>query len=236
MKIILSSASHHAMLFVYAAKETIDSAGQEGVEAVVEAVKTYGLQRGRRMAARARKDGSPVNALTYTTYSEWECFPGQIERRTVKEGGKLHILYTRCPWYTLWNAAGLLEYGKYYCDYVDEAMMKGFGLKSGRLEHSRADGYECCDIVFPGGRYTREMFANAEAARAAVSGDVKMPWEYHIGHLYHCLRESITKRLGKKGQKCLDRALVSYEKEFGPDALALVLAHADDEFEAAEGC
>lgn len=38
MEIVLSSASHHAMLFAYIAKETVDALGEEGRETVIRGV------------------------------------------------------------------------------------------------------------------------------------------------------------------------------------------------------
>ena len=56
MEIITSSASHHAMLFTYVAREAIQTFGAKGEDAIVEAVHLYGLQRGRRMAMRAQRE------------------------------------------------------------------------------------------------------------------------------------------------------------------------------------
>lgn len=53
----LTSASHHAILFAFIAKETISTFGEKGKEALTKGVIRYGNQRGRRMALRALADG-----------------------------------------------------------------------------------------------------------------------------------------------------------------------------------
>ena len=145
MEIVLSSASHHAMLFAYVTKEVVDTFGKRGREVIIEAVTRYGRQRGRRMAMRAQLDGVPCTALSYALYSEWDCFPGQTETRSFETSGLFHLQYTRCPWYTEWKYFDMLEYGTCYCGYVDAALLEGFGVTDGGLLRCRTEGAAACD-------------------------------------------------------------------------------------------
>lgn len=226
MEIVLSSASHHAMLFAYIAKETVDALGEEGRETVIRGVERYGYQRGRRMAMRAHIDGCPLDALSYDLYGEWECFPGQVECAAVKEEGRFSLRYSRCPWYTEWKHFGMLEYGRCYCGHVDTAILKGFGISDGALTGSRVDGCATCDLEFAGAGYTKDAYQRYEAQKARLGERAKMPWAYHVGHLYRALREEIEGRFGKEGRRILKRALKSYSIQFGENAKSLVLENA----------
>ena len=104
MDVILSSASHHAMLFAYLAKRTIDAFGEAGKAAVTAGVRHYGEQRGRRMALRTQADGNLLDVENYLVYGEWEAFPGQMDLRFPQYAPEVHmenhcccLLYTsRC--------------------------------------------------------------------------------------------------------------------------------------------
>lgn len=232
MEIVLSSASHHAMLFAYVAKEVMDGFGAEGRQTIVRAVERYGRQRGRRMAMRARLDGVELDALSYDLYSEWGCFPGQVECVAAKEEGSFQLHYHRCPWYTEWKHFGMLEYGRCYCDHVDAAILEGFGVAGGALTGSRVDGCATCDLVFTGAGYTREAFERYEARKQRLGERAKLPWEYHVGHLYQSLRDCVEERFGREGHRALKRALKSYGLQFGAAARDLVLAYADRDYDA----
>ena len=49
---------HHAILFAYLAKRAIEICGEEGKEAILAGMTTYGNERGQRMAAQALGHGS----------------------------------------------------------------------------------------------------------------------------------------------------------------------------------
>ena len=227
MKIVLSSASHHALLFAYVAREVLNADAEKGRQAITEAVRRYGLQRGRRMALRAALDGNPCNGLTYEMYSEWACFPGQVACSVHAEDGCLRVRYSRCPWHTEWKHFGLLEYGRYYCDYVDAAILEGFGISDGGIVCTRTDGMPTCDLVFRGDCYNSAASAEMQRRKALLGERAKMPWPYHVGHLYQCLRDSIDARFGEAGAPLLEQALKQYAAQFGEQALALVLEYAD---------
>lgn len=231
MEIVYSSSSHHAMLFAYIARETIETFGTRGKAAVIQAVHTYGVQRGRRMAMRAKLDGVQVDGMSYDLYGEWECFPGQVECSASVENGNYQLKYTRCPWCTEWKRYGMLEYGKCYCGHVDAAIIEGLGIKGGRLEGSRVDGCYSCNLVFDDRRYSQADCQRQEARRENMAQRAKMPWQYHVGHLYQALRDVILEQFGREGRRILRRAMKNYEIHFGTQAKDLVLEYADLDFD-----
>lgn len=231
MEIITSSASHHAMLFTYVAREAIQTFGAKGEDAIVEAVHLYGLQRGRRMAMRAQRDGIPQNGLSYELYSEWACFPGQVEREDSCENGIFCMRYKRCPWFTDWQSAGLQEYGKYYCGHVDAALLEGFSAGGGELVSSRMFGAGTCDLVFQDACCTQETYETLMAWKFLLGDQAIMPWEYHVGHLYQALYRSMERSFGLSGVRAMRRAWKTYTRQFGKEAGNLVLRYVDWDFD-----
>lgn len=231
MEIVYSSASHHAMLFAYIAKEVIDTFGQEGEYAIRKAVGSYGWQRGRRMAMRARLDGKSQDARSYALYTEWECFPGQVERDSERRDGCYCIHYHRCPWYTEWKHFGMLDYGKYYCADVDNAILSAFGIRNGGLKGSRVDGCATCDLVFGDTEGSAETDEHLAADAYYLGDSARQPWEYHVGHLYQALSTGVVALFGREGRRALKRALKKYESHFGSQAKDLVLQYAELDFD-----
>ena len=165
MDIILSSASHHAMLFAYLAKRTIETFGDAGREAVTAGVIRYGEQRGLRMALRTQADGNPLDVENYLAYGEWEAFPGQMDLRFPTYTPEVRMENHRCPWHTEWSKRGLLEYGQYYCKDVDAALARGYNGMELKLFANRTLGDDCCDFTFCGcGIPEERMEAFAENA------------------------------------------------------------------------
>ena len=232
MDVILSSASHHAMLFAYLAKRTIDAFGEAGKAAVTAGVRHYGEQRGRRRALRTQADGNPLDVENYLVYGEWEAFPGQMDLRFPQYAPEVHMENHCCPWYTEWSKRGLLEYGSYYCKDVDAALARGYNGMELKLLANRTLGDEFCDFIFDGcGVPTERMEAFAEK-RNKIGGKAKMPWEYHVGHLYSAMRQAIVSAFGKDGENAVALAMEDYKEEYGKAAHDLVLEYADIDYDA----
>lgn len=236
MKIITSSASHHAMLFAYVTREAVAAFGSRGEEAIIRAVRRYGLQRGRRMAMRARADGVPVDGIIYDLYGEWECFPGQVELTRSVDDGSYTLHYLRCPWHTEWKRFGMLEYGKCYCGHVDKAIIEGLELENSLLVGSRTDGCHTCDLKFCDRSYTQEDLQRQRERKQNMDGHEKMPWQYHVGHLYQTLRDALQEEFGRDSRRLLKQAMKHYEVHFGPVAKKLVLEYADLDYDALLPC
>ena len=232
MDIVLSSASHHAMLFAYLAKRVIDTFGNAGKEAVTAGVIRYGEQRGHRMALRTQADGFPLDVENYLAYGEWEAFPGQMDLRFPTYRPEVRMENHRCPWHTEWSRRGLLEYGKYYCRDVDAALARGYNGMELKLLANRALGDDCCDFVFCGCCVPEERMDALAEKRRRLGNKAKMPWEYHTGHLYSAMRQAILDAFGEEGKQAIELALDDYEQEYGKAARALVLEYADLDYDA----
>lgn len=232
MKILTSSASHHAMLFAYVTREAMQAFGEQGEAAIIRAVHRYGVQRGRRMAMRARQDGITADGMSYDLYGEWACFPGQVECTQSLDNGCYTLHFHRCPWHTDWKRFEMLEYGKCYCGYVDKAIIEGLGLENSVFCGSRVDGHSTCDLKFCDRYYTEEDLDRQHRQKENLHGREKMPWEYHVGHLYQALRDVLLEEFGRSGRRILKQAMKHYEAHFGPVAKKLVLEYADLDYDA----
>lgn len=231
MDIVLSSASHHAMLFAFMAKEAIDTFGEKGKKAVSAGVNRYGEQRGHRMALRTLADGNELNVENYLVYGEWEAFPGQMDLRFPTYSPEVRMQNYRCPWYTEWSKRGLEKYGRYYCRDVDAALARGYNGMKLNLLANRMIGDECCDFTFQNCQIAPERMEAFRAKCAKIGKKAKMPWEYHVGHIYKTMKEAIISAFGAEGEAVVAQALESYRMEYGDEAKALVLQYADIDYD-----
>lgn len=231
MEVVLSSASHHAMLFTFIAKEVIDTFGEKGKQAIIAGVNRYGEQRGHRMALRTLADGNELNVENYLLYGEWEAFPGQMDLRFPQYYPEVKMENHRCPWHTEWSRRGLEEYGQYYCRDVDAALARGYNGMELKLLANRTLGDECCDFVFSQCAIPPERMEEFQKKRQKLGAKAKMPWEYHVGHLYRTMKEAVESSLGAEGCQAVERAMDAYAQEYGKAAQALVLQYADVDYD-----
>jgi hypothetical protein len=231
MEIVLTSASHHAMLFAFIAKETIDTFGKRGETAITAGVERYGKQRGRRMALRVLADGNELDVMNYLIYGEWEAFPGQMDLRFPTYFPEVRMQNYRCPWYTEWSKRGFLEYGYYYCKNVDAALACGFNGMILNLLRNRTNGDECCDFVFINQGVPPEKMEEFKKRNVLIGNKAKMPWEYHTGHIFKTMREAICDAFGAAGEGAVQRALDNYTGEYGVKARNLVLKFAEVDYD-----
>lgn len=82
------TARHHALLFAWMAREVVVRVGETTAAPVLRAaVRSYGEQRGHRMALRAQQDGQPLSMAVYLSYREWQAGAGEMQQTGV------------CPWH-----------------------------------------------------------------------------------------------------------------------------------------
>ncbi len=114
-----------AKLFAQVSKAVVDQYGEKGKDVIREGVRTFGEERGRGIAQRARANGKAntienyltnydmgrSDLFTYTT----EYKPGEIEQN-----------FTLCPFGQQWADDDMHEYGILYCQMIDPAIAKGY--------------------------------------------------------------------------------------------------------------
>jgi hypothetical protein len=214
------TAAHHALLFAWLVRAAMERAGEERGEAAIrQAVRTYGEERGHRMALRAEANGERLDMESYMAYGEWAAAPGESEQVVVEDGADVRSTVLRCPWHRAWAKDDVMAYGRLYCLEIDEALARGFNPAL-RLDVNTTlsnDG-EPCELVF-----------HEVGARGPRRGMV-MPWAYHLGHLYKTVGAVLEKELGGAGREAAAEALAVFTERFGEDAAQAVLSYADVDF------
>ncbi len=228
------TAHHHAILFSLISRAVIKEIGKEkGAALIRAAVKKYGLQRGKRMAKRALKNRHALTMDNYLAYSEWKVPKNSMKFKFIEKSPHARINIFKCPWNEAWKESDLLEYGKYFCQEIDRALVKGFNpdLKI-EIYSTQTNGSNMCDFVFkdarlsllkiPGLIYKKKIKPGAQAI---------MPWDYHAGHLYKTMGEQIKQKLGDRADQIMEKAMQDFTLFFSNEYIADIIKYKDTNFE-----
>jgi len=228
------SIKHHALLFSIIAKHSKKILGDKADETLKNAVIRYALGRGGRMGKRALKDGNELNAFNYIVYGEWDSSKELVmDADFMAKEASMKV--KKCPWYTIWEEAGHLEYGKIYCDYIDATLAKGFGGDVVLdVESTRTRGAETCDFFFRGKSFEEKELYELFAIKKSLGNRAMKDWEYHTAHLYFSMKEVFLLEHKEIGEKVLEKALVDYSKEFSEEAVGVILGYSDMDFSSVE--
>jgi len=216
---------HHAVLYALIAREVISALGPErGEPLVLRATTHYGEGRGRRMARRARADGTPLSMAAYLRYGEWSDPNQEARQETDVAAPDLCVAVRGCPWHLAWEAHDLLDYGRLYCQVIDEALVRGFSPDL-RLdvEGTAPNGAESCQFCFRDGAL--------DVGESAGTGRQIMPWPYHCAHLVSAMGDILRLELGDSGDEMIASALSAFSELFGGEATMAICALGDLDFE-----
>ena len=114
------------MLAALLAKYAVEGSGEAGREAFLAGIRRMAYERGARMAVRALQNGDRLDIVSFNVYGEWRAQPGEMEAALKREDDVAVMVVTKCPWNNSWRKHGLIEYGKLYCEVVDDALARGF--------------------------------------------------------------------------------------------------------------
>ncbi len=223
------TAEHHALLFAWIAREVIARIGESAAAPVLrEATRLYGEQRGHRMAMRAQRDGQPLSMATYLSYREWQVPAGTMQQTGVPWRTDLRTQVRRCCWATTWEQEGLTEVGKYYCQEIDEALVRGFSPDLViEVRGTRTNGSRACQIIYRGafeGTLVHEETQRDEEKRI-------LPWSYHTAHLYSAMSAVLQRELGSAGTAAVQAALDVFAARFGRAMADALSAQANTDFD-----
>lgn len=124
-----------AKLFAQIAKAVVDRFGEKGKDAVREGVRTFGEERGRGIAQRARangKDNTRENYLTNYDMGRSDLFTYTTEYKD----GEIEQNFTVCPFGQQWADDDMHEYGILYCEMIDPAIARGYNPDF-KVEHDQ---------------------------------------------------------------------------------------------------
>lgn len=124
-----------AKLFACVTKAVVDFYGDEGEEAIKEAVRRFGEKRGKGIAQRARVNGQNNTIDHYLSNydmgrSELFEYDSKIEKDHIEQ------TFTKCPFGQQWADDNMHKYGILYCQMIDPAIAKGYNPNF-EVEHDR---------------------------------------------------------------------------------------------------
>lgn len=193
-------------------------------DALVEGIKTYGLQRGTRMAQTAALYGDELSMQHYLAYGEWAPAPGEMEVDIPETSPSAVWHVKKCPWNQEWKENGMLDVGKLYCAYVDAELVHGFNpdLELG-IGFTQTGGDPYCYFKWNGADMTSEHAEENRQIQKKV-GNVRIkPWSYHMAHIYKTMGECLEKTLGNKArQKIYDAVDKKLYERYGQDCVDLM--------------
>ena len=200
--------------------------GERGKAAFLHATQYYALQRGRRMAQRAIRDGRELTQETYNYYGEW------VNTEEVKalgcanvsrqaEDGTLHI--TSCPWYTQFQEMGLPEAGAMYCRDLDSSISRGFNpFLQYRVDQTLHTADCCIHRILTG-----DICAGAGKGKNPES---LKSFEYHCAHSFWSYREVVLAIFQEEGQSVIDKVLTDFTRDYGTEMTEALLKYKDTNF------
>ena len=231
---MMMTARQHALLFAFISKSVIQETGVEKGESLIrKAVREYGRQRGKRMALRARKYGHSLTMDNYFAYGEWAVPKGEMNFRFIEKHPHARMNIYCCPWYEAWKDNQLLEYGKYFCQEIDEALVHGFNPDLVlHVNSTRTNGGDLCDFVFRDAGLSFFKFLGLAFKKKVRPGkNSVMPWEYHCGHLYTTMGQVIRREIGEKADSIMENALKEAKTVFNGTQISTILSYKDTDFE-----
>ena len=231
---MMMTARDHALLFATISKSVIQEIGATKAEPLIrQAVREYGHQRGKRMALRAKKYGHALTMENYFAYGEWAVPKNEMSFKFVEKTPHARMQIYQCPWYETWKENQVLEYGKYFCQEIDEALVHGFNPDLAlRVNSTRTNGGECCDFIFRDAGLSFFKFLGLAFKKKVRPGKAAvMPWEYHCGHLYKTMGQALRQELGEPVDRIMGHALKDAPSFFDDNRIAILILYQDTDFE-----
>ncbi|MBQ2747091.1 MAG: L-2-amino-thiazoline-4-carboxylic acid hydrolase [Firmicutes bacterium] len=203
--------------------------GDNGVDTFRHATQQAGLQRGHRMALKALRDGKPLDIFTYREYGELIRTPDAPVTNLEVESTSPDYVYkiTSCPWHVQFEKMGALEAGACYCAEIDEGLYRGFNPAIGFTAPCNLSRDGFCRHVTP------NVFLD-EAPHVAQKNELAKTFDFHCAHLYWCYSDIVEMVFGEEGKKINKEVLEAYGKEYGEEAIDVIMSYEDYDFNAIE--
>ena len=223
---------HHATLFALLSRQAITLAGEAGKEAILKGMTKYGNERGARMAARALANGDELTTMTNQAYGEWKPdFQGQMDFGTIHTEPTLQTYIAKCAWCDAWKKHDLLDYGKYYCVNVDNAVYQGFrsDFLCTPTTTSLSWGGERCEFDWGYPLTPEEVNQLAEKKKELGTSCMK-DFNFHTAHLLYTVGNTLKEELGEIGVLAVQKGIEDYIEKFGQEYYDVLGEINHDEF------
>jgi hypothetical protein len=115
-----------SLMYIIFAKEMVSSFGEEGKEALVRAVRSYGKARGERLRKRHIEMGLPINMRSlFEVYDLPGTSGTKKERKRFTDDELISYTYA-CPYEKVWRANGAVDLGLVYCENFHHAFWQSY--------------------------------------------------------------------------------------------------------------
>ena len=188
----------------------------------------YAMQRGRRMARRALRDGKPLDYRTYQEYGEWapsahlkEAGQSNLDRKLSYSPDLINEIL-RCPWHIQFCEMGCKEAGRAYCAHLDDSIAQGFSNEIFYEVKQTLHDHDSCIHIIHDARYEQgESHPRKE--------EFVRPFSYHCAHLFFSFQKNISIILQDEdiGNKVLD----ALERDYGKQMRDLLMTYENVDFE-----
>lgn len=204
----------------------ISAFGERGRQAFIHATQYYAMQRGRRMAQRAIRDGQPLTQAAYNYYGEWVNTEeiqaaGCANRSEPQPDGSVKI--TQCPWHAQFAEMGLSEAGAEYCRHLDSAISRGFNPYLNYSVPQTLHTHDCCIHRVESGAVT-------EGAERGKNPAGLRSFEYHCAHSYWAYHEVAAAIFKADGEAVAQQVLEDFRADYGGDMADMLLHYHDTNF------
>jgi len=218
---ICCKIEHHAMLFAFFAKRTIELCGEQAKDVILAGMTKYGNERGARMAANALANGDELNTMTNQAYGEWKPdYAGQMEFGQLRIQPTLQTYISKCAWCDAWKKHNITEYGKLYCVNVDNAVYQGYrsDFVCTPITTAMSWGGERCEFDW-GYPLTPEENEALSAKKKELGTSCMKDFNFHTAHLKYTISKTIEDAYGETGALAVSLALKDYVDTFGQEYL-----------------
>ncbi|MFX0017451.1 MAG: L-2-amino-thiazoline-4-carboxylic acid hydrolase [Promethearchaeota archaeon] len=114
-----------AQLFCTIAEVIISEFAEKGREAMVNAVKKYGEERGRRIAEIVKSQDKELNLKNFFIYGDLDA-KNTLKYTPKIVDGNIEIVGRDCVFCNGCREWDKVEYGQIYCEYIDISILKGY--------------------------------------------------------------------------------------------------------------
>jgi hypothetical protein len=217
--IVQCTIEHHATLFALFAKYAIESFGEKGQNAIYIGIENYGYERGKRMAERAIKNGDALDFISSQAYSEWVPEKGEMAFGITETEPEYVTNVTKCKWCSSWEKHNLLDYGKYYCINIDEAVFNGFNEKFHmKATNNLSFGADHCEFHWGNPLYEEDRIKLTKK-KAELGTSCTRDFNFHTAHLLYSMSKTLKNSSEIDGKLIINKALEEYVALFGQQYL-----------------
>ena len=216
---VICKIEHHAVLFALLSKYAITQSGEAGKESILKGMTKYGNERGARMAKNALAHGDALTTFANQAYGEWKPdYAGQMDFGTLRTQPTLQTYIAKCAWCDAWKKHNLIDFGKYYCVNVDNAVYQGFNpdFLCTPTTTAMSWGGERCEFDW-GNPLSDEESAALPEKKKELGTSCMHDFNFHTAHLLHTVGNTLKEDLGEAGDTAIQCAIKEYIEKFGQE-------------------